>query len=48
MGFFVCVEAAPASRSAAHRAANAIKETLPLLKIFCVVMTNTSQPFTPP
>src|ERR1044072_4560356 len=42
MGFFVCVEAAPANRSAAHATQRATKETLLLLTIFCVFMTNTS------
>jgi hypothetical protein len=43
MGFFaVCVEAAPAKRSAAQAAASATNETLLLLEIFRVVMANTS------
>jgi hypothetical protein len=43
MGFFaVCVEAAPAKRSAAHAQRSATKETLLLLEIFVLDMTNTS------
>jgi hypothetical protein len=48
MGFFVCVEAAPAKTSAAHAAQRATNETLLLMEIIRVDMAITSQPCTPP
>jgi hypothetical protein len=54
MGFFVCVAAAPADRSAAQASANAMSETLPPLEVVCFDMAETSlaggpaYPWTPP